>query len=141
MPRTTRWILKGLAGLAVAAVFAGAGVFAASEAVVRWPQQKAKVELVAASDQGAVARGQRIATVFGCHDCHGADLTGRLFFDEMPVARVAAPNLALAMAHQSDQDLARGRAAAGEDAGSGWAAGRADRQVPLRARALEGLSR
>ncbi|HEX5264215.1 MAG TPA: c-type cytochrome, partial [Phenylobacterium sp.] len=70
---------------------------------------------------GAIARGQRIATVFGCHDCHGADLTGRLFFDEMPVAKVAAPNLALAMAHQSDQDLARAiRTGVAADARSLW---------------------
>jgi mono/diheme cytochrome c family protein len=102
-----RWIVRGLAGLVVVVVFAAAGVFAASEIMIRWPQAKSPVSVVAARDPGAVARGKRIATLYGCHDCHGAELTGRLFFDEMPVARVAGPNLALAMVHQSDADLAR----------------------------------
>lgn len=107
MSRVMRWIVRGLLGLAVVVVFAAAGVFAASEVLIRWPQAKAPVSLVASRERAAVVRGKRIATLYGCHDCHGADLTGRLFFDEMPVARVAGPNLALAMAHQSDADLAR----------------------------------
>ncbi len=102
-----RWIVRGLVALVAVAVLAVVGAFAASEAMIRWPQPKAAVHVAAASDPGAVARGQRIATVFGCHDCHGAQLTGRLFFDEMPVGRIAGPNLSLLMAHQSDSDLAR----------------------------------
>lgn len=107
MRRILRWIGLGLAGLGVAAVFALLGAFVASEAMIRWPQAKAPVRLASARDVEAVARGRRIATLYGCHDCHGADLTGRLFFDEMPIARVAGPNLSLAMTRQSDQDLAR----------------------------------
>jgi cytochrome c553 len=43
----------------------------------------------------------------GCHDCHGADLTGRLFFDQMPIGRVAGPNLSLVLPHQTDAEIAR----------------------------------
>jgi cytochrome c553 len=107
MKRVFRWAGVALASVAVLAVVLALGAFGASEAMIRWPQPKAEVRMVAASDPGAVARGKRIATLNGCHDCHGADLTGRLFFDEMPLARVAGPNLALAMARQSDADLAR----------------------------------
>ncbi|MFC3068692.1 c-type cytochrome [Phenylobacterium soli] len=107
MRRVLRWIGLGLAGLAVVVVFAALGAFAASEAMIRWPAAKAPVRLAAARDVDAIARGKRVATLYGCHDCHGADLGGRTFFDEMPVARIAAPNLSLAMAHQSDEDLAR----------------------------------
>lgn len=107
MRRVVRRIGVGLAGLGVVAVFALLGAFVASEAMIRWPQAKAPVRLAAAHDVDAVTRGRRIATLYGCHDCHGADLTGRLFFDEMPIARIAGPNLALAMTHQSDEDLAR----------------------------------
>lgn len=107
MRRVLRWIGLGLGGLAAVAAFALLGAFVASEAMIRWPQAKAPVELAAARDVDAVARGRRIATLYGCHDCHGKDLTGRLFFDEMPVARVAGPNLSLAVARQSDADLAR----------------------------------
>jgi cytochrome c553 len=107
MKRVLRWIGLGLAAVATLVVFVALGAFAASEAMIRWPQPKARVELAAARDPGAVARGKRLATVYGCHDCHGADLTGRLFFDEMPVGRLSGPNLAKALAHQSDADFAR----------------------------------
>jgi cytochrome c553 len=43
----------------------------------------------------------------GCIDCHGADLTGRLFHDEPPLAKITGANLTLAVAHQSDAELAR----------------------------------
>jgi cytochrome c553 len=107
MGRMLRWISYGALGLVTFCVFAVAGAYAASEAMVRWPQAKAPVHLVASHGPEAVARGARIAKVYGCHDCHGADLTGRLFFDEMPVARMSGPNLSRRMAQQSDEDLAR----------------------------------
>ena len=107
MKRILRWIGLGFAAVATLVVFVGLGAFAASEAMVRWPQPKARVELVASHDAGAVMRGKRIATVYGCHDCHGAQLTGRLFFDEMPIGRLSGPNLSKALAHQSDADVAR----------------------------------
>ncbi|HTE79581.1 MAG TPA: hypothetical protein VK634_02695 [Reyranella sp.] len=88
MKRVLRWILRGLAAVAVVVVFVGA--FAASEAMIRWPQPKAKVELVASRDAGTVVRGKRLATVY---DCHGAAPEGRLFHDEPAVVRVSGPNL------------------------------------------------
>lgn len=107
MGRMLRWISYGALGLVTFAVFAVLGGYAASEAMVRWPQAKAPVRLVANHGPDAVARGARIAKIYGCHDCHGADLTGRLFFDEMPVARISGPNLSRRLAHQSDEDIAR----------------------------------
>jgi mono/diheme cytochrome c family protein len=107
MKRIARWIVRGLIGLVAGAALVVAGAYAASEAILRWPQAKAPVRLAAATDPGAVTRGAHVAKLFGCHDCHGADLSGRLFFDEMPLARIAGPNLTLAMRRQSDSDLAR----------------------------------
>lgn len=107
MKRVLRWILRGLAAVAVVLVFVGLGAFVASEAMIRWPQEKAKVELVASRDTGAVTRGKRLATIYGCHDCHGPALEGRLFHDEPGVVRVSGPNLSQLAQHQSDADLAR----------------------------------
>ena len=107
MKRVVRWFGAVVASIVGLAAVVALGAFGVSEAMIRWPQKKADLQFAASSDPGAVARGKRIATINGCHDCHGADLTGRLFFDEMPLARVAGPNLALAMARQSDADLAR----------------------------------
>lgn len=97
----------GLAGLAAFLVFVLVGAFAASEVMIRWPHRAPTPVLVASRDPGAVARGKRLATLFGCHDCHAPDLSGRLFFDQMPLARMAGPNLSLVLPHQSDGEIAR----------------------------------
>lgn len=97
----------GVLGLTVFALFTVVSAFAASEAMIRWPHRADAPRLAASRDAGAVARGKRIATVMGCHDCHGANLTGRLFFDEMPVGRIAGPNLSLILPGQSDGEIAR----------------------------------
>ena len=107
MKRLLKWVGLGLAGLAGVAVLAVGGAFAASEMVVHKRLPKAPMTLAAATDAGAVARGARTARVYGCTNCHGADLTGRLFHDEPMIARIWAPNLTLAAAHQSDAELAR----------------------------------
>ena len=39
------------------------------------------------------AEGDRLAGTFGCRDCHGPDLSGFMLIDEMPMARLPAPNL------------------------------------------------
>jgi cytochrome c553 len=107
MRRLLRWIGRGLVGLAVFVLFLVLGGFAASEAMIRWPHRAETPALAVSGDPAAVARGRRLATIMGCHDCHGADLTGRLFFDQMPVARLAAPNLSRAVPHQTDGEIAR----------------------------------
>jgi mono/diheme cytochrome c family protein len=107
MKRVLRWIGLGLAAVATVVVFVALGALAASEAMIRWPYAKPPVVMAAATDPGAVARGRRLATIAGCHDCHGADLSGKLFHDEPAVVRAWAPNLTLAVAHQSDAELDR----------------------------------
>ena len=107
MTRFLKWLGLGLAGLVGVAVVAIVLLYAGTEIMLRWPHAKTPVAIAAAHDPGAVARGARIAKVYGCNDCHGADLTGVLFFDEMPVARIAGPNLSLKVGQQSDADLAR----------------------------------
>lgn len=107
MKKLFRWAAIGLAGVAGLALIAVLVVYGASEVILRRSQPKAPVHIAAAIGPEAVARGAHLAKVYGCNDCHGADLTGRLFFDEMPVGRVAGPNLTLEVARQSDEDLAR----------------------------------
>lgn len=42
---------------------------------------------------GNAVEGARLAGLYGCTDCHAADLGGKLLVDGMPFARVPAPNL------------------------------------------------
>jgi len=107
MNRMLKWAGYGLAGVVGACALAVGAAFAVSEAMIRWPVEKPKVALVASSDPGAVARGRRVATLNGCHDCHGKALEGLLFHDEMPIIRAWGPNLSRALAEQSDADFDR----------------------------------
>jgi mono/diheme cytochrome c family protein len=105
MLRFIRWAGLGLASLVLIVLGLGLGAFAASEVVFRRSYPKVETQLVAARDPGAVVRGRRVALINGCHDCHGKDLAGRMFHDQMPVFRGYGPNLTLAAAHQSDGEL------------------------------------
>lgn len=107
MKRILRWFGLGLAGVAGLALIAIAVVYGTTEVMLRKHLPKSEVHIVAATDPGAVGRGARLAKLYGCSDCHGADLKGVLFFDEMPIARIAGPNLSLEAARQTDADLAR----------------------------------
>lgn len=107
MKRVLRWVGLGLAGLVGLVAVAVAVAYGASEVMLRARLPKAPVSVTASRDAGAVARGAHVSRVYGCNDCHGANLEGKLFFDHMPLARVAGPNLSLAVGRQSDADLTR----------------------------------
>lgn len=107
MKRVVKWVAYAVGGLVVVMVCAVVGAFAASEAMLRWPQARPASRLVAARDSGAAARGHRIATMQGCVDCHGANLQGKMFDDIPGVVRLYAPNLTRVVAKASDADLDR----------------------------------
>lgn len=107
MKSILRWFGWGLASVASLVLIAIAVVYGITEIMLRKPMPKQPIHIAAATYPGAVSRGARVAKLYGCADCHGADLKGSLFFDEMPVARIAAPNLSLEIARQTDEDLAR----------------------------------
>lgn len=107
MKTLLKWVLRGFAAVAGIVLVAVAGLWGVSQATVMRSWPKTAQTTIAAHDAGAVARGQTLAMRYGCLDCHGAHLTGKLFFDEMPVGRVWGPNLTFAAQHQSDADLAR----------------------------------
>ncbi|MBA2663580.1 MAG: c-type cytochrome [Bradymonadaceae bacterium] len=56
-----------------------------------------------------IARGKAVAIFRGCADCHGLDLSGKVFLDEMPVMRLVAANLTQGglAATYTDEDWAR----------------------------------
>lgn len=52
-----------------------------------------------------VQKGNRIATLLGCHGCHDKDLQGHLFVDEPHFAMLYASNLTRAVPHYNDAQL------------------------------------
>ena len=45
------------------------------------------------TDSASLTNGERLATVLGCTDCHGANLAGTVFIDALPFAYLPATNL------------------------------------------------
>lgn len=81
----------GAGGLAAVGVLALGGVYGMSAAAVG---KGHAVETHAFdASTGDPVEGARLATVYGCADCHTADLGGQVMVDAMPFARVPAPNL------------------------------------------------
>lgn len=107
MKTVLKWAGYGLAGVVGACALAVGGAFAVSEAMIRWPVEKPRSTLVASVDPGAVERGRRVAKLNGCHDCHGANLEGKLFHDDPKILRAWGPNLSRLTAGHSDADFDR----------------------------------
>lgn len=45
------------------------------------------------SDSAALAYGSRLVSAKGCRDCHGDDLSGKVFIDDAPLGFIVAKNL------------------------------------------------
>lgn len=88
-----RWAVRGLIGLAVVAVAGLIGIYLLSNRELHrvWPARPSALRVASTPD--LVVQGDHLATVMGCKDCHGADLTGRMFFDDPAIARMWGPNL------------------------------------------------
>ena len=108
MNRLLKWIGLTAAGLAGLAVIAVTGFYAASELALHKRYPKPQVAAIhPASGPGAVQAGLRLATLYGCNDCHGKDLHGQLLDDHPAVARIFTPNLTRLVSRYSDEDLVR----------------------------------
>jgi cytochrome c553 len=101
-----RWVLWGLGGLAAVVAIGLAGLFAASEAILDRSYAFSPVTLTPGPGGSDVNAGAGLARVFGCDDCHGADLRGRLLADIPMLARIGTPNLTLLAKTYSDAQLA-----------------------------------
>jgi mono/diheme cytochrome c family protein len=72
-------------------------VYARSEAMIRHQYElpgHAPFVLSAGSDSALIERGRHLAGPIGkCVDCHGSDLSGRVFIDDPAFGRYVGPNL------------------------------------------------
>ena len=102
-----KWLTRIGLGLVAVGVVAYLAFYFGSQLVMdkKWPVTPNAVR--AAQGPAAVAEGARLARLYGCQDCHGTDLRGRLYVDEPGIASLWAPNLTLMSATYSDADFAR----------------------------------
>ncbi len=79
--------------LAALALFVAAG-YTVSNRAMRAVWEIDPVAVQTSSDSATLAHGLHVAEVRGCLDCHGADLSGRVVIDALPVmGRLAGSNL------------------------------------------------
>jgi cytochrome c553 len=107
MRKVWTWGLRIVGGIVGLALIAWVVVWGRSEAIIARSYSALAETGRAGSSPEQIVIGKRLAAVFGCSDCHGPGLQGKLFFDEPNVARVHTPSLTLAAQRFSDTQLAQ----------------------------------
>src|SRR5215217_5796428 len=90
-----RWL--GRVALALVAVlFVGAAsIYGLSERRFQARFAIPEHRIAVSQDSASIVRGEHMATVRGCVDCHGAGLSGNTVIDQPIIGRLAGPNLTL----------------------------------------------
>jgi mono/diheme cytochrome c family protein len=107
MRTLVKWLAIGTGSIAALLVLAVATLYAVSSYKLGKRHDVSPQELAVMPDPATTAYGARLATILGCHGCHGADLEGRIMFNQRFMARVVAPNLTEVRAAYSDLDFVR----------------------------------
>jgi mono/diheme cytochrome c family protein len=88
-----KWLTRvGVALLALAAI-AATTVFALSQARLTHAYVLPAEKVTIPTQTTAIDRGHHLAVISGCIDCHGQNLSGRVFFENAMIGRFVAPNL------------------------------------------------
>lgn len=90
-----RWLGRAVAALLVLIVVMVGAVYGLSERRLRSTFTVPEHELTVRNDSATIARGEHIATVRGCVECHGAGLRGNVVLDQPILGRMAGPNLTM----------------------------------------------
>ena len=106
-----KWTGRIVGGLLGIVVLALAVLYGVTEYRMRKTYHVSPAPLAFHPTPDAVQKGARLAVVRGCTDCHGENLGGKQFIDEMPLGRLYASNLTSGRggvgATYTDQDWVR----------------------------------
>jgi cytochrome c553 len=102
--RVFGWLIAALSGVAILGV---AYLYIASEVVIARKYDVPLTDVRVTADEDAIRRGERVATIVGCNNCHGPELAGTTMFDQPGVARIHAPNLTRVLKQYTDAELQR----------------------------------
>ena len=99
-PRTTsrailRWLGRVVVALLAVVFVAAAGIYGLSERRLRARFSVPEHPTLVSEDAASVVRGEHVATVRGCVECHGAGFSGNTVVDQPIIGRLAGPNLTL----------------------------------------------
>ncbi|HUQ84324.1 MAG TPA: c-type cytochrome [Gemmatimonadaceae bacterium] len=90
-----RWLGRVVAVLLVLIVVAVGTVYGISERHFRSSFAVPEHPIAVSSDAATIARGEHLATIRGCVECHGAGFAGNTIVDQPIIGRMAGPNLTL----------------------------------------------
>jgi cytochrome c553 len=107
MARMLKWLAWLAAAILVLAIAAVLFIVGASEHRVARTYDVPLSDFDAPSDRASARRGRHLATIYGCTNCHGADLRGTVFIDDPGIGRVHAPNLTSVVKEYTDAELER----------------------------------
>ena len=107
MRRVLKWTGLGLGAMFVIALCAAAYVYVGSELIVARTYDVPLTTFRAPRDAAAVDAGRRLATIYGCNNCHAAHLNGTVLWDKPGIARITAPNVSRIALEYSDAELER----------------------------------
>lgn len=109
MRKWVRGLLRVLGGLVLLGVLVVAVAWGLSERRMGKIYSIDVAAPVVSSDAQAIERGEHVAAIRGCKECHGADLGGHTFIDDAKVAILSGTNLTPAgpVARYTDIDLVR----------------------------------
>jgi mono/diheme cytochrome c family protein len=107
MKRLLKIVAMTLGALAGIALCAAVYVYIASERVIERTYDVALMNFHAPTDTTAIEAGRRLATIYGCNNCHAAGMNGTVLYDEPGIARISAPNVSRIVKEYSDAELER----------------------------------
>ena len=88
-----KWAGIVVAGLAAIVAIAVAAIYVISNREINRTYAVPAVSVTLPTDSATIAYGERLSSVFGCHDCHGENLGGGPVIEEPAFATLYAPNL------------------------------------------------
>jgi mono/diheme cytochrome c family protein len=106
MTKVLRWAGYSLASV-IGLILVAAALLWIISSIKLNARTQAKREQLAQPTPQQLADAGRAGWTLGCFSCHGKDLHGGKIFDQPLVGTVWAPNLTMAAAHGTDQQLAQ----------------------------------
>ena len=107
MNRILKILAIGVGTIATIALCAATYIYVASERMVARTYDVPVTDFHAPRDAHAIEAGLRLATIYGCNNCHGAKLNGTALWDAPGIARISAPNVSRIAREYSDGELER----------------------------------
>ena len=101
-----KWVKRILLSLAALVVLVLGVIYAWSGMIINREYAAESRSILLSSRPDVIARGERLAQVFGCyHGCHAEDMEGEVFFEGWHIGRIISPNLTRAVDELSTAEL------------------------------------